>query len=262
MKCYRRCTAWSAALIALSCSPSLSASPETSEAVWTISPAITSNYVFRGVELAKTCFQPWVDYTSGSLSLGLWTSFALEDRVSGDTDPEIDLYGSYTYTVGGGSIDLVPGFYLYTYPDAETGNGNYSVTFEPSLAAVFTAGGIQFTPKVYYDFMLRGATFEISAAIAIPLESLGTELDFSVSAGTFKWTDVSNDTSPSVKNWGDYWTAGVAIPIQVTSRSKVTLAGLYSEGRNNFYKQGELPKVANDAAHGVTSVTLSYAISL
>jgi uncharacterized protein (TIGR02001 family) len=237
-------------------------SAETEAGVWTISPSITSHYLFRGVDLGGTAFQPWVDYTQGNLSLGLWSSFSLEDGESGDSDPEIDLYGSYTFTTESGKFSLVPGFYLYTYPDAERSNGLYSATFEPSLAAVFTAAGIQFTPKIYYDVMLKGATYEITAAIAVPLTSLGTELDFSASAGTFKWDDAAADTTPAIKNCGDYWTIGVAVPVQLTMRSKLTLGYMYSEGRNNFYKQGTDPREVNDDARGQSAVTLTYAITL
>jgi len=229
---------------------------------WTIAPAFTSHYLFRGVELAGACFQPAVDYTKGPLSLGVWSSFAMEDRVDGDSDPEIDLYGSYTFSSESEAFSIVPGFNLYTYPDAEKSDGLYTATFEPSLAAIFSVAGVEFTPKVYYDFMLEGATYEITAAVALPLTSLGTELDFSASVGTFKWNEVAADTSPPVKNWGDYWTVGVAVPVQVTARSNVTVAVIYSEGRDNYYKQGTLPQEINESAHGKTAVTLTYSITL
>jgi uncharacterized protein (TIGR02001 family) len=229
---------------------------------WTISPAITSHYLFRGVELAGPSFQPWIDYSKGPLSVGVWSSFALEDRVSGDSDPEIDFYGYYTFSTKSGALSLVPGFYLYTYPDARQSDGVYSATFEPSLAAIFSVAGVQLTPKIYYDAMLEGATYEITAAMAVPLTSLGTELDFSATAGTFKWNDVTADATPAVKNWGDYWTIGVAIPVQISLRSKLTVAVTYSEGRNNFYKQGSSPREINDDARGKTAVGLTYSISL
>jgi uncharacterized protein (TIGR02001 family) len=232
------------------------------EGEWTIAPAVTSAYLFRGVQLAGASFQPAVDYTKGPLSLGLWSSFAMEDREEGDSDPEIDLYGAYTFSNESGSFSVVPGFNLYTYPDAEKSNRLYSATFEPSLAAIFSVGGVQFTPKVYYDVTLKGATYEITAALAVPLTSLGTELDFSASVGTFKWTDVAADTSPSVKNWGDYWTVGVAIPVQISVRSQLTAAVLYSEGRNNYLKLGSFPQRINESAVGKTAFTLTYSITL
>lgn len=253
------CTAATAAFVA---ARAPAATPDFRDGTWTIAPALTSHYLFRGVELADTCFQPWIDYTAGPLSLGLWSSTALKDRVSGGSDPELDLYGSYSFKVAESALILVPGFYLYTYPDAKRALGAYPATFEPSVAAVFAIRGVQFTPKIYYDVMLRGATYEVTAAIALPLKSLGTELDFNAVAGTYKWNDITADAVPAVKNWGDYWSVGAAIPVQVTARSKVTLGIMYSEGRHNYYKEGTQPKTANAAARAQTAFTLTYALSL
>ena len=235
---------------------------DASTGTWTLSPAFTSKYLYRGVELAGASFQPWIDYTIGNLSVGVWSSVALEDRVAGDADPELDLYGSYIFRNASGSFSLVPGFYLYTYPDAEPDDGVHRATLEPSLGAIFTMAGIQFTPKVYYDVMLKGATYEITAAVALPLTTLGTVLDFSASAGTFKLNDATERTTPPVKNWGDYWMLGVAIPVQVSARSKVVAAITYSKGSNNFFKQGTLPRERNENARGATAVTLTYSLTL
>jgi uncharacterized protein (TIGR02001 family) len=236
--------------------------PDFREGTWTVAPAITSHYLFRGVKLADTCFQPWIDYTAGPLSVGVWSSTALQDRASDGSDPELDLYGSYSFQVADSALILVPGFYLYTFPDAKRSYGSYPATFEPSLATVFTVQGVQFTPKIYYDVMLRGATYEVTAAMALPLKSLGTELDFNAVAGTYKWNDFTADATPAVKNWGDYWSIGVALPVQFTARSKLTLGVMYSEGRHNYYKEGTRPKTVNDAARAQTAFTLTYALSL
>ena len=246
-----------------SCAASGGAAPfDASTGTWTVSPAFTSKYLYRGVELAGASFQPWIDYTVGNLSVGLWSSFALEDRVDGDADPELDLYGSYVFSNAAGSFSVVPGVYLYTYPDAESNNGVHRATLEPSLGAIFRVAGIQFTPKVYYDVTLKGTTYELTAAVALPLTTLGTELDFSATAGTFKVSDAIERSTPAVKNWGDYWMMGVAVPVQVSPRSKVIAAIIYSEGRNNFFKQGTLPRERNENAHGWTAVTLTYSITL
>lgn len=232
------------------------------EASWTITPAVTSQYLFRGVRVAGACFQPAVDYEYGPLSLGVWSSLALEDRADGDSDPEVDFYGAYTIPVGETGLELVPGVQWYTYPDANREDGYYRSTVEPSLALNVLVKGIQITPKYYYDLMLHGATYECSAEAALPLTALGTELGLSASVGTFKWRKGVADVSPDVKNWGDYWTIGASVPYQVTKNSSLTLAVTYSEGRNNYFKQGTDPKEPNVSAVGRAAVTLSYSISL
>lgn len=262
MKLFSRRFVLIAVLTAFAATPGRTSVFDDTTGMWTISPTMTSHYLFRGVELAGPSFQPWIDYSRGPLSVGVWSSFALDDRIAGDSDPEIDLYGFYTFSTRSGALSIVPGFHLYTYPGARRSGGLYSATFEPSLAAIFSVAGVQLTPTIYYDTMLKGATYEITAALAFPLTSLGTELDFSATAGTFKWNDVKAGATPSVKNWGDYWSFGVAVPVQITLRSKLTVELTYSEGRNNFYKQGSSPREVNDRARGKTAVGVTYAISL
>lgn len=232
------------------------------ESSWSVTPAVTSQYLFRGTRVAGASFQPSLDYSAGPLALGIWSSAAFEDRVSGDSDPEIDLYASYSFSNHDETISLVPGFWLYTYPDAERNDGYYTMTFEPNIALNVELAGIRFTPTCYYDVTLEGATYELSAAFALPLKSLGTTLEFAATAGTFKWDNVTRDALPAEKNWGDYWTIGVSAPVQISANASITLDVTYSEGRNNFYKQGTDPKYENEDAGRHAAVTLSYTFSL
>lgn len=249
-------------LPALGGAESTPAPESAADAAWTLTPAYVSQYFFRGARLAGDCLQPAVDYTTGPLSVGVWSSFALADHVGGDADPEVDFYGAYTYSFRDDTVGIVPGFTLYTYPDADRANGLYRVTFEPSLAVNYTTHGVRFTPKLYYDTVLEGATWELSAAFAVPLTALGTELDFTATAGTFRLGNVAADTDPAVKNWGDYWLLGVAVPVQVNARTKVTLGLTYSDGGNNYYKQGTDPREANASVVGRLFVSLGCAITL
>ena len=67
---------------------------------------------------------------------------------------------------------------------------------------------------------------------------MGTELDFTASIGTFIWKDYAPETSPDIKNWGDYYLIGVAAPFQVSKDSKLTIGWAYTAGSNNYIKQG------------------------
>jgi uncharacterized protein (TIGR02001 family) len=232
------------------------------EGSWSLTPAVTSQYLFRGVRVAGASFQPSLDYSAGPLALGLWSSAAFENRVSGDSDPEIDFYASYSISNHDDTVSLVPGFWLYTYPDAERSDGYHRMTFEPNIALNVDLAGIRFTPTCYYDLTLEGATYELSAAFALPLKSLGTTLEFAATAGTFKWDNVTRGASPAEKNWGDYWTIGVSAPVQISANASITLGLTYSEGRNNFYKQGTDPKYENGDAGRHGAVSLSYSFSL
>lgn len=226
----------------------------------TLTAAAVSQYMFRGVRLGGPCFQPSVEAALGDGALGIWSSLPISDKVAGVSDPEFDVYGSYTFKLNDATT-LVPGFTLYIYPDADESAGFYKGTFEPSLALNYTVGPVKLTPKVYYDVILKGPTGELSAAFSVPLADAGTSLDFLATVGTYKWDDAAKDVDPSVKNWGDYWLIGVSMPFQVTKTSKITVGYAYTEGSNNYYKQSGSPRAENTAAVGRGVASLAYAIS-
>jgi len=232
---------------------------ETPSSSWVVTPSVVSQYMFRGVRLGGPSFEPSVEFDSGNLALGVWANTPISDKVSGQSDPEIDPYGSYTFAIND-ALSVVPGFTWYNYPQADKRAGFYKGTFEPSLAVNYTVNGVKLTPKLYYDVVLKGPTYELTAAFAVPLKDAGTVLDFAATIGSYKWTDAAEAT-PAVKNWGDYWQLGVSVPITVSKNSKIVIGFAYTEGSGNFYKQGTAPKVENTAALGRGVVTLSYAIT-
>ena len=226
----------------------------------TLTPSFVSQYMFRGQRLSGASFQPVVEATYGNYGLGIWSSFPIQDKGTGASDPEIDPYGYYTITVND-ALSVVPGFSVYTYPNADLGAGGYRSTFEPSLAVNYTFAGVKLTPKVYYDFTLDGPTLELTAAYAVPLKDLGTELDFSATYGDYIQKDVARDANPQVKTWGDYWAVGVSMPYQITKNGKLVVGFSYQKGEDAFVKQGSAPKVANSLAMGRGVVSVSYAWS-
>ncbi|MDB6114289.1 MAG: hypothetical protein JWQ62_1234 [Lacunisphaera sp.] len=227
---------------------------------WVLTPAVASQYMFRGARLGGPSFQPALEYDYGAMGLGVWANVPIKDKVDGQSDPEFDFYGFYSMDVVK-DVTVVPGFTIYTYPKAKKENGFYKATFEPNIALNYTIGGLKLTPKLYYDFVLKGPTAEITAAYAVPLTDLSTELDFTGTYGTFKWKDYAPNNTPDIKNWGDYYLVGVALPFQVNKESKFTIGWAYTKGTNNFLKQGTDAKVANSGAVGRGVLTLSYAIT-
>ena len=185
------------------------AAPAPATASWVFTPAVASQYMFRGARLGGPAFEPAIEYDAGSLAVGVWANVPLKDKVVGQSDPEFDFYGSYSFDVVK-DVTVVPGFTLYTYPNAKKANGFYKATFEPNIALNYTVGGVKLTPKLYNDFVLKGPTAEFTAAYTVPLTGLSTELDITGTAGTFKWTSAVPDVSPDIKNWGDYYLLGVS----------------------------------------------------
>ena len=236
------------------------AAPAAPSSSWVFTPSFASQYMFRGARLGGPSFEPSLEYDQGSLAVGVWANTPISDKVDGQSDPEFDFYGTYSFDVAKDTT-LVPGFTIYTYPNAKKSNGFYKGTFEPNLALNYTIAGWKFTPKVYYDFVLKGPTLELSAAYSIPLPDIKSELDFTGTVGTFKWTDAFENSTPKTKNWGDYYLIGAAMPFQVSTGSKITIGLAYTKGSNNFIKVGTDHRMENTAAVGRVVGTVSYAIS-
>jgi uncharacterized protein (TIGR02001 family) len=234
------------------------AAPAAPSSSWTITPSFVTQYMFRGVRLGGPSFEPTIEYDAGNLAIGVWANFPISDKVIGQSDPEIDPYASYTFTIND-STSIVPGFTWYNYPNATTANGFYKTTFEPNVAFNYTVGAVKFTPKIYYDVVLKGPTLEFNFSFAIPLKEQGTELDFNGTVGTYKWDDAAADTTPSVKNYGNYWLVGVSAPFTINAASKLIVGIAYTEGNDNYFKQSGSPKAVNTAAVGRGVFSLSYA---
>jgi uncharacterized protein (TIGR02001 family) len=220
-------------------------------------PSVVSQYMFRGVRLGGPAFQPSLEYDYGNLAVGVWASTPLKDKVPNQSDPEIDPYGSYTFNVND-NFSIVPGFTLYTYPRTDISQGFYRATFEPSLAVNYTVSGVKFTPKLYYDVVIKGPTYELTAAFTLPLKDLGSELDFTAVGGTYKWTDAARHASPALTNYGDYYLVGVSMPFQINKESKLALGVAYTKGTGNYFKTSGSPKMQNPAAVGRCVGTLTY----
>ena len=237
--------------------PAVPAAPAAPTVSVTVTPTFASQYMFRGQRLGGPSFEPSVELGYGNFTAGVWSNFPIKDKVVGQSDPEFDFYGSYTSTVSD-TLSFVPGFTVYTYPNAKSADGFYKLTFEPSLAVNYTVSDIKFTPKIYYDFVLDGPTFELTTAYALPLKELGTELDFTGVYGTYLLNDALTDAAPRTKAWGNYWLVGVSAPFQITKESKVSVGFAYTKGDNAYLKAGSLPRSSNTSAVGRGVVTVSY----
>ena len=238
--------------------PASAPAPAAPNASWTFTPTFVSQYMFRGARLGGPSFEPALEYDYGSLALGLWTNFPLKDKVPGQSDPELDPYGSYTYELAK-DLTLQPGFVLYSYPRAEKKNGFYRLTCEPSLALNYTISDVKLTPKIYRDVVLKQTLLEFNVAYAIPLKDAGTEIDLFGTVGTLKADAVAEDTTPDIKNWGNYWLAGFTLPFQIVKDSqKLSIGWAYTKGTDNFLKQGSAPKFENTGAAGRGVATVSW----
>jgi hypothetical protein len=225
-----------------------------------VTPTYVSEYMFRGQRLGGQSFEPSVEADYGNWALGVWSNLPLANRVPGQSDPEIDPYGSYTYNVSD-ALSLQPGFTIYTYANAPTNQGYFRSTYEPNFAVNYTIDGFKLTPKLYYDLILRGLTSELSAGYAVPMKEVGSELDFTGTIGNYFLSDAVNKIdNPGAKAAGNYWLLGVSAPFTINKATKLTVGWAYTQGTGAYVKQGSLPRVDNSEAvgRGVFTASLGY----
>jgi uncharacterized protein (TIGR02001 family) len=247
-----------AATSATPAAPAAPAAPAPPSLSITVTPTFVNQYMFRGQRLGGPGFQPSIEADYDVWAIGVWSNFPISNKVSGQSDPEIDPYGSYTYNVND-SLSIQPGFTLYTYVNANTSNGFYQVTFEPNLAVNYTVAGVKFTPKIYYDVVLSGPTYELNAAYTVPMKAYNSELDFSGTVGTYDLDKAVNKATPGVSAWGNYWLVGVSVPITINTASKLMVGFAYTKGESSYTKQGTAPKAFNSEAVGRGVFSVSYA---
>jgi len=244
--------------------PAPAAADAAPSASVTFTPAFATQYMFRGSRLDGPSLEPTIEYDNGNFALGVWSNIPLADKVPGQSDPEIDPYGSYKFEVIKDTLSIQPGFTLYTYPNAVRANGFYKLTFEPNVALNYSVAGFTLSPKVYYDMVLKGATWEFNAAYTVPLKDAGTELDFAGTIGTYLLTDAVPDVTPEVKTWANYYLIGVSMPFSFGkdgSAGKLVIGLAYTKGSDSYFKQGTDPKVINSGAVGRGVATISYAFT-
>jgi uncharacterized protein (TIGR02001 family) len=143
---------------------------------------LVSDYVFRGVSLADTAIQPYVEASVGNLTVGAWASTGFGET-SADAGDEIDLYASYGFDLSEG-VGLSAGITYYHYPQ---GGGLFSTeggaagTYEASLGASFDT---ILAPSLtaYYDFTLEAFTVEGGVSHSIPV-SEKTAFDLGATGG-------------------------------------------------------------------------------
>lgn len=222
----------------------------------TVDSTFVSQYYFRGVKLSGPSLQPSIEVTSGNLALGVWSSNEVGNW-SGSNYSEFDFYGSYTYEISD-ELSVPVGATWYYYPTADLNSGLYRNTFEAFIGLNYSIGGVSLSPKAYYDFVLKSWTFEATAGYSLPLEALGTSLDFSVFAGTWVSDAFSRETSPDVEAENSYYGFGVEIPYQLAENAKVTVGAVFHDGLESELKQGGMVISRADLGPG----RLIYSVSL
>lgn len=140
--------------------------------------AFESRYIFRGIQVAETSFQPAINLGYGNFYGGVWLNLPVgdDDLVVTPGGEELDVFAGYSFALND-TISLDTGFIYYTFPDlasgffdtfSEDGDGLGANTFEWFVGAKFTA---PFSPSfyVYRDFNFDTFTIQGSASHSVPI---------------------------------------------------------------------------------------------
>jgi len=201
-----------------------------------------------------------VEYDRQNLGVGVWANTPLTNKVPGQSDPEVDPYAWYRWPISE-AVSLQPGATVYLFPRAEPANGFYRATVEPNLAVNVTTHGVTFTPKIYYDVALRGPTYELNAAYALPLKEIGSELDFYAAVGEYTWDASVARSQPRTRARGRYGSFTATLPFQISARSKIVASIGYVAGWDATLRAGGGPRVSNALAARRVVATLGYAVT-
>jgi len=257
-------------LAALISAPSRSQSAgEGEKGKFTVTPAFVSDYYWRGQKQGGPSFQPSIGYEKGPWSFGLTLAVPMDtkkEKMSETVYPEIDLSASYEFSFANDHFKILPGILAYTYLTADDSNSTpapgddfHKAVIEPTVSFAFSAKDFNLSLNLYYDVIQKGPSYEVAAGYSISIaERFGVEL--AALAGKYDQTDVDTiKTDPKLTSTGNYWQAGVSVPIELTKTMTVTPGWLYSKGYDHIAQRKNEPKMQlPDEGRGVFSLSFSY----
>jgi uncharacterized protein (TIGR02001 family) len=215
------------ALAALGTGASVYAAEQANAVSFTLDNTIVSEYIFRGKEFADYTFHPSIEAKYGDFYAGVWAALPETTSAVGAgplalTGEEIDLYAGYSFAINETlSLDVGGTYYHYTPK-------TYKSTFEPFIGANAKVAGFNLGLYYYYDLQIEDATFEGSLGYSIPVESIGTSLDFSANLGYVSGDGVEGPGGNIADNY-TYWGVGVAVPYKVSENATVTVGVKYTD---------------------------------
>lgn len=157
------------AVIVLAAAVSVASSSAQEDSSYSISmdfPYVTE-YVFRGVGLAEESIQPSIEFASGDLYAGVWTS---QPVAGAGVANEFDFYLGYGWALNDTwAVDA--GATYYHYPELPSG----SSTLEPFVGlAGDLGGGFSGSGYFYHDIDLEASTFQFDLAYSIEMSDTST----------------------------------------------------------------------------------------
>ncbi|MDX2110005.1 MAG: TorF family putative porin [Verrucomicrobiota bacterium] len=195
-----------------------------------------NEYIFRGLQLSNSAFQPAIDLSYGGAYVGMWTSLPVESAEA--NSKEIDIYGGYGAKVGD-MVNVDAGATIYYYPSKR----DVSATAYKNTVEAYLGGSLDVILKpslyVYYDFKLESVTLESSIGHSIDLgDNLGIDTGLAVG---YVWAE---KIKTGLNNAPDrlYGQATADLTYAFTDSAKFKIGARLSA---NDYSQADLTYIGN-----------------
>ncbi|EIP99844.1 hypothetical protein OpiT1DRAFT_04376 [Opitutaceae bacterium TAV1] len=204
---------------------------------FTFDATVVNEYIWRGQELADWTFHPSLKATYGDAYLGVWSAMPF-NQTSGTADwTEFDFFGGYKFALND-NWSLDAGVTFYTYTDTPGSNPN---SVEPYLGISGKVADLLSTSfYVFHNFEYNATTLQGSIGYSLPLEKLGTSLDFSATLGWVSGNSNLREAGDNIPGLSDYfyWSIGVAAPYKISDRAVLTVGVSYNDVNENDINSG------------------------
>ncbi len=185
----------------------------------------TSRYFFRGVQQQESAFQPSVSFAQGPLSLGVWTSYALENNSTAwAKGKEIDLYGSYAFTLAEGYTLNVGGTYYY-YPSARSTFGEPKDTYEGLVSLALPLGPLSGKLSYFHDFVYKSDTLQADLGYSKAFADGKAQFDAGIYYGLNDIGDGNGDLPGTGGYDYKYYGVDVAISGKISESATLKVGG-------------------------------------
>lgn len=187
----------------------------------------TTRYFFRGVKNQDSAFQPSVTFAQGPLSLGIWTSQALDNKTtSWAQGKEYDFFGGYTWALNE-KYSLSAGGTYYYYPSARPSLSEPKKTYEASLGVAGPVGPLTGKLTMFHDFKLDSNTFQADLGYSVPMSS--GSFDVGVYYGYNDINDGDGDLPGGTGFTYKYYGVDASISVKLSDKATAKLGGHWTD---------------------------------
>jgi len=248
--------------MALSGPPAFSQEAAGKEGVFTVTPALVTAFIDRGVYMSGLSFQPTVAYTKGGFDLELFGNFPVSGRIPGAPYPQIDLTASYSWDIAPDVFTVAPSILVSTFPQADTGEGYYRAICEVGVSfGCAPADSLCATLDLWRDVVQKGGGCELGVEYSLPFKLHGAGVELSALIGRYTLSDTEANAAEKVGNKGDYFSAGVCFPFELSKKTTMTVGWCYAKGAHNHAQVGEGERESNPHAVGRGIFTFGFSRS-